>query len=819
MLIGHPELRSHKSECPWRPTEESQFQHCYRLAKVYSQAKPQGEVMAFHIIRAVLIFLLGVITLANGADQRNLGLTSGKIGEKRIALVIGNAAYGNSPLKNPVNDARAVAAQLSRLGFEVVKRENLTTKQIGSTLREFRSRLTPGSEALFFYAGHGLQVKGVNYLPAVDAEISSEEDVPNQSINVNQLLEIMDDAKTRLNLVFLDACRNNPFTRRFRSVGGGLAKIEAPSGTKISFATRPGSVAADGAGSNGLYTEYLLRVMDERGLPIEQALKKIYSGVKKASNGAQEPWEEGTIEGDFYFRGGLSGTTPDSATPSAVNSPDTPSNDRAFWDSVKESKIPDEYKAYLDQYPNGLFASLARTRLAALQPNQVAAMAPTNIAMHSPRFAMNEGLITDVLSRLEKSYVVPPDYPTLVRGGAQELERNLLKGKLNISDSRDGLTLNLSANRGSPVLLNTPTTASDAQRQLIVIGNLAQEADSTITASRIEESLLRGALTTLDPYSDFLSPERYRELQIGISGTFGGAGIEIGMRDGWPYVIAPIDGTPASRVGLLAGDRIAAVDGFVTHEVSLADIVGRMRGAPGSRLVLNIQREGWDMPHDLEIVREMIRVESVRSRELEPGIGYIKISQFQQDTPQRLQEVLDSWKGSFMSAAKVNGLILDLRNNPGGVLNAVIDVAGKFLPEGQLVLSTESRLMESRLRYTVKPSNKQIDTPMVLLINKGTASGSEVLTAALQDGKRALVVGDRTFGKGTVQTILPIAGGYALKLTTAEFRSPNRRSFTGTGINPDLFVLNQIPVPGADSGEDLQLKTAVLQLKKMIDRR
>jgi len=219
----------------------------------------------------------------------------------RVALVIGNGAYPAAPLRNPVHDARAMAAKLKELGFEVVLRENLAQNQIGATLRDFRTRLAPGAEAVFFYAGHGLQVNGVNYLPAVDADITGEEDVPTQSIDVNKVLELMEAQKTRLNLVFLDACRNNPFTRGFRSTGGGLARVSPPAGTILSFATRPGSLAADGDGDHGLYTENLLQAMGEPGLIIEQALKRVYAGVRRASKGRQEPWQEGGLEGDFYF--------------------------------------------------------------------------------------------------------------------------------------------------------------------------------------------------------------------------------------------------------------------------------------------------------------------------------------------------------------------------------------------------------------------------------------------------------------------------------------------------------------------------------------
>jgi len=221
--------------------------------------------------------------------------------EQRIALVIGNSAYKASPLKNPVNDARDMANSLRGYGFTVIERNNLTVKQIGSTLREFRSKLTAGSVALVFYAGHGIQIKGENYLPAVDADIVGEEDVPNQSLSTRQIMDVLADAKSRMNLVFLDACRDNPFARSFRSSSRGLGRENAPSGTLISFATRPGSTAADGDGRNGLYTSVLLEEIKQSNLQIEQVLKRVVTGVKTGSKGQQEPWMEGSIEGDFCF--------------------------------------------------------------------------------------------------------------------------------------------------------------------------------------------------------------------------------------------------------------------------------------------------------------------------------------------------------------------------------------------------------------------------------------------------------------------------------------------------------------------------------------
>jgi tol-pal system protein YbgF len=297
------------------------------------------------ILRLIFV-LLAVFSNASIAQPK----------ENRVALVMGNSAYTSAPLKNPTNDAKDMAAKLKGMGFTVVERNNLTAKQIGSTLREFRSKLTPGSVALVYYAGHGLQIKGENYFPTVDAEITGEEDVPNQSLAMRQIMDVLEEAKTRLNLVFLDACRNNPYQRSFRSSSDGLSRVNAPSGTLISFATRPGSVAADGTGRNGLYTGALLEAMDSRGDQIEQVLKRVVTRVKAGSNNQQEPWTEGSIDGEFCFGSCL-----------AMVSQAGMSDDRALWDSVKESRNVNEINAYLDKFPAGLFAGVARARVATIE--------------------------------------------------------------------------------------------------------------------------------------------------------------------------------------------------------------------------------------------------------------------------------------------------------------------------------------------------------------------------------------------------------------------------------------------------------------------
>ncbi len=272
--------------------------------------------------------------------------------ERRVALVFGNAKYETSPLTNPTNDSSDIAAKLRGFGFDVVYRENLKIRQIGSMLREFKTKLSPGATALVFYAGHGLQVRGENYFPAVDADIQSEEDIPNQSIGLKQVMEILEESKSKTNIVMLDACRNNPFERKTRSLSRGLATVNAPSGTMIAYATRPGSVAEDGKGRNGLYTEQLLKLMDS-GKPIEQVLKQLVSSVKAASKGRQEPWSEGSLEGDFCFGGCQDENAEKNKLAAEV----------ALWESIIGSTSINDYENYLAAYPKGTFASLARKTL------------------------------------------------------------------------------------------------------------------------------------------------------------------------------------------------------------------------------------------------------------------------------------------------------------------------------------------------------------------------------------------------------------------------------------------------------------------------
>jgi hypothetical protein len=286
-------------------------------------------------------------------------------GEKRIALVIGNAAYKDAALRNPINDARAMATSLQGLGFEVIKRENAGQRDMNQAITEFSSKLQiTGGVGLFYYAGHGMQVKGRNYLIPVDAEVKSEIGVRNETIDVDQVLDGMASANNPLNVVILDACRNNPFERRFRGASGGLAQVDAPKGALIAYATAPGKVAADGDGANGLYTAELLRAISEPNLRIEEVFKRVRSRVATATNDLQVPWEASSLVGDFYFR---------------IVADDT-AIELAFWQSIQSSSDPRDFQSYLEQFPRGRFAALARNRLggaAPPPPAPIASAAPT----------------------------------------------------------------------------------------------------------------------------------------------------------------------------------------------------------------------------------------------------------------------------------------------------------------------------------------------------------------------------------------------------------------------------------------------------------
>ena len=316
-----------------------------------------------------------------------------------------------------------------------------------------------------------------------------------------------------------------------------------------------------------------------------------------------------------------------------------------------------------------------------------------------------------------------------------------------------------------------------------VFGRIKNDYVVDVDDKELIENAIRGMLSGLDPHSSYLDAEQFTELQVGTTGQFGGLGIEVGMENGFVKVIAPIDDTPAQRAGVQAGDLIIRLDDTPVKGMTLGEAVKIMRGKPGSDIELTIVRDGLDKPLNISITRDIIKVKSVKSRMLEPGFGYLRISQFQSKTAENLVDAIENLKKE--NGGPLEGLVLDLRNNPGGVLNGAVAVSDAFLVKGMIVY-TEGRIADSKLRFNATPDDVIDGAPLIVLVNQGSASASEIVAGALQDHKRAIIVGSQTFGKGSVQTILPLSSESALKLTTARYYTPSGRSIQAEGITPDI---------------------------------
>lgn len=304
-----------------------------------------------------------------------------------------------------------------------------------------------------------------------------------------------------------------------------------------------------------------------------------------------------------------------------------------------------------------------------------------------------------------------------------------------------------------------------------------------VSDEELLEHAIRGMLTGLDPHSAYLNTEEFNELRIGTTGEFGGLGIEVGMEDGFVKVVSPIDDTPAARAGMLAGDLIIRLDDTPVKGLSLNDAVKLMRGKPGSILTLTVIREGADKPLSIDIERAIIKVTSVKNRMLDDNYGYLRISNFQTKTTADMLKAVKTLKEE--SDGNLKGLVLDLRNNPGGVLSGAVGVSDAFLNEGMIVY-TDGRETDSKLRYDATDGDVLDGAPLVVLVNGGSASASEIVAGAMQDHGRAVILGSKTFGKGSVQTIQDLPAGGAVKLTTSRYYTPNGRSIQALGIEPDI---------------------------------
>jgi carboxyl-terminal processing protease len=328
-----------------------------------------------------------------------------------------------------------------------------------------------------------------------------------------------------------------------------------------------------------------------------------------------------------------------------------------------------------------------------------------------------------------------------------------------------------------------------------------------ITPENLIYGSINGMLRTLDPHSSFMPPDVYKELQVETKGSFGGIGIEITIKEGVLTIISPIEDTPAFRAGLKAGDSIVKIDGVLTENMSLFDAVKKMRGLTGTKVTISIMREGFTEPQEFALSREIIRITSVKHKLLEESIGYLRISQFQEKTEEEFSKALDTLE---KGTTPLTGLILDLRNNPGGLLDQAVKVCDEFLEQG-LIVYTQGRNEMQQMKFTATPNKKPHSYPLIVLVNAGSASGSEIVAGALQDHNRAVIVGTTTFGKGSVQTIIPLEDGSGLRLTTARYYTPRGTSIQAKGIIPDVVVKEGVTLKKDEKKETKMIKEKDLE--------
>ncbi len=354
-----------------------------------------------------------------------------------------------------------------------------------------------------------------------------------------------------------------------------------------------------------------------------------------------------------------------------------------------------------------------------------------------------------------------------------------------------GLVLGVSLAVGAGVWAKRPAETrhalplSEVRSLSEVFGKIKENYVEEVDDRTLLENAIRGMLSGLDPHSSYLDREAFQELRVGTTGEFGGLGIVVGMEDGFVKVVSPIDDTPAQRAGIQAGDLIIRLDDTPVKGMSLDEAVKMMRGEPGSQITLTIVRDGLDKPLKITITRDRIRVKSVKARTLEPGYGYVRVTQFQERTGAELKAALERLKKE--NDGRLKGLVLDLRNNPGGLLDAAVEVADVFLDSG-VIVSVKGRTAENQMRHQASSPDLLEGTPLVVLVNGGSASASEIVAGALQDHKRGIVMGKQTFGKGSVQTVVPLGNNTALKLTTARYYTPSGRSIQAEGIAPDIAL-------------------------------
>ena len=370
---------------------------------------------------------------------------------------------------------------------------------------------------------------------------------------------------------------------------------------------------------------------------------------------------------------------------------------------------------------------------------------------------------------------------------------------------------------------STAVAASDTQRDSLpweevrmlaeVLERLRKDYVEPVDDRQLLENATRGMVTQLDPYSQFLSAAEFDDIRVNTSGNYSGVGIEVNLRDGKVMVVAPIEGTPADKAGIRAGDVIIAIAGVTIAGDNANEAIGRLRGPAGTPVNIESRREGTTDPLTFNLVRSNVQVQSVRSRLLEPGFGYLRISQFSETTGSDFRAALGTLRAAGKGRA-LRGLVLDLRNNPGGVLDAAVEVSDGFLDSG-VIVTASGRGRDSNFRHEARDGDLLEGAPLVVLVNGGSASAAEIVAGALRDNKRARILGTKTFGKGSVQTLMPLSGGRAIKLTTSRYYTPSGASINGAGIVPDILLADAGATPAAPGKTaDAALDEALRLLKQ-----
>jgi carboxyl-terminal processing protease len=711
------------------------------------------------------------------------------LAEQRVALVVGNSSYRNTAqLRNSSNDAQDIASGLQKFGFEVIQGLDLDKAALEAKLRQFAQALKGADAGVFFYAGHGLQVGGQNFLIPIDAKLDDVSNLDFETIRLDVVQRIMErEAKTRI--LFLDACRDNPLARSLaRSMGTrsvevqrGLAPIESGVGTLISFSTQPGNVALDGEGRNSPFAGALAKHLASSNDDLSAILIAVRNEVMQITNNRQVPWEHSSLRARFYF-----------ALPSVgvEIGQEAKSEAGQRWSEIKDSDDVALLTAFRGQYgaASPFYDHLPRNRLEVLaeKPADNKPGADSKLTYHAAE------LFAEVFNRIRANYPEKPDEMALLsRASIRLLDKFPGIFERTDLDTKIG-GLDQSQPNQVPVLLAE------------TFGHILKQYGRTAEAEVLLESMLNLVLRGLDAQTNYLRPERYRDFLAVTKGEFGGVGLELRSENGLIKVVGPIADTPAANADLYPGDLITQIDSKPINGLTLEQVVGRLRGPVKTPVTVTILRKGTERPREINLVRDLIRVSPVKAR-LESDVIYIKLSTFNEQSRPNLRQSLQNLKKS--AGERLRGYVLDLRNNSGGLLNAATLIAGDFL-DGRPIVTIKGRAKDAVDRRVAQPGDIADNKPMVVLVNGGTGSGAEIVAAALQDHRRALVIGTRSLGKGSIQTIYPLGERGALRLTTEYMYRPSGKALETVGVFPDVVIEQD----AAGSGRDGPFEAAIARM-------